>query len=132
MQLDELSQMRYDTTLARFCGRISFVVTIKFRPVQYLLKVLVSKVSAKLHEVHQWIELIELHLLKWVSEMARSRIRIGRWFSKSSICYHRENVIFFVFLGSVIELLIERFKKLMEQEELAMARDSGLVAWALV
>ena len=129
MQLDELSRMRYDTTLARVCGRISFVVTIKVRPVQYLLKVPVRKVSAKLHEVHQWIELIELHMLKWVSEMARSRIRIGRWFSKSSICYHRENVIFFVFLGSVIELLIERFKTLMEQEELVMAR--YIVVWWL-
>ena len=80
-----MSRMRYDTTLARVCGRISFVVTIKVRPVQYLLKVPVRKVSAKLHEVHQWIELIELHLLKWVSEMARSCIRIGRGFSKSSV-----------------------------------------------
>ena len=82
--------------------------------------------------IYHSTQLVELHLLKWVSEMARSRIRIGQWFSKSSICYHRENVIFFVFLGSVIELLIERFKKLMEQEELVMARDSGLVARALV
>ena len=66
------------------------------------------------------MELIELHLFKWVSDMARSHIQIDR--------------VGCVVIGkmSAVDLLIEGFKKLMEQKVLVMVRYSGLVARALV